>query len=547
MKQIDSIAGKCYIATAPNGGTVTDESGRTLATVAAGEQKAVWGTDGKLYLSDDDGKLVLATFNYALAALGLLGGGNILPAGYTRLEYLEATGSQTIKMNGLFDKHIGLRLDAETFEGSGNTSCVSFMTQNPSAETYWWVFPPRANRENTSLWEWYWFKKFGSFTGFQLATRYVATINYRSENKVTIEQNGTVEAKELPETLVYSSPELNVINSGWKGRCYSVHVSRNTALENNFIPALTPAGEPCMFDLVSREPYRNAGSGQFIVGMTLAQVRALRLPAGGGELTLSLPHEASIDRLAQAALEQARANGWELTLQYAEAEVPAGYRKLDFLESTGTQYIDTGVKLSNESEVRCEWKLVSRANYNQWLYGRNTKFGAYADTASSSEIPHFYFGGEAVFYYSEGKHAVVHNSKSVTLDGESRYYSEGLIMTEETPAPLFNSSSSSRGFIGRIYSFTISRSGEMQVDYVPCIAPNGALGMYNRVDGIVKENAGSGAFIAGLATVDDVRSLWLPETGGPLTVSVPADTPDSAVEQLRKNNPTWQIAIQYRQ
>ena len=98
----------------------------------------------------------------------------------------------------------------------------------------------------------------------------------------------------------------------------------------------------------------------------------------------------------------------------------------------------------------------------------------------------------------------------------------------------------------RVYSFSISRAGEMQVDYVPCISPEGKLGMYNKVDGTMQANAGTGAFIAGLATVDAVRTLWLPETGGELTVSVPADTPDSAVEQLRKNNPSWQIAIQYR-
>lgn len=187
-----------------------------------------------------------------------------LPAGYKRLEYLEATGSQHIKMNGLYDKHTGLRLEAETFAGSGNVSCVYFMTQNHSAEKYWWVFPPRANRDNHSLWEWYWFGNFGAFTGFQLASRYVATINYRSANTVTIEQNGTVAAKELPEPLDYSSTELKVISSGWKGRCYSVQVSRNTTLENIFIPALDSTGAPCMYDIISQEPFYNSGTGDFI-------------------------------------------------------------------------------------------------------------------------------------------------------------------------------------------------------------------------------------------------------------------------------------------
>lgn len=86
----------------------------------------------------------------------------------------------------------------------------------------------------------------------------------------------------------------------------------------------------------------------------------------------------------------------------------------------------------------------------------------------------------------------------------------------------------------------------MQAAYVPCISPDGKLGMYNKIDGTLYENDGAGAFIAGLATIDDVRNLWLPETNGELTVSVPADTPDNAVDQLRTNNPTWQIAIQYR-
>lgn len=193
---------------------------------------------------------------------------DLLPGDYTHVGYLESTGTQTIKMNGLYDKRTGLRLEAETFEGTGNVSCVYFLTQNPSAEKYWWVFPPRANRDNHSLWEWYWFKTFGSFKGLQLATRYVATINYRSEKKVTIEQNGTIAAKELPEPLDYSSTELNVISSGWKGRCYSVYVSRNTELENIFIPALDPTGAPCLFDAVSRETFYNAGTGDFMTSLT---------------------------------------------------------------------------------------------------------------------------------------------------------------------------------------------------------------------------------------------------------------------------------------
>ena len=135
----------------------------------------------------------------------------------------------------------------------------------------------------------------------------------------------------------------------------------------------------------------------------------------------------------------------------------------------------------------------------------------------------------------DGELAKAHDIEDFSLD-----FSAALFCIKQPVEEFYYRSAS------RIYSFSISRAGEIQVDYVPCIAPNGALGMYNKVDGTLKENAGSGSFIAGLATVDDVLNLWLPETGGELTISVPADTPDSAVDQLRTNNPTWQIAIQYR-
>ena len=334
--------------------------------------------------------------------------------------------------------------------------------------------------------------------------------------------------------------------------------AKNGTLLGEFIPVVDALGRPCMYDLVSKQAFKNAGTGQFIVGMTLAQVRGLRLPTGGGELTLSLPHEASIDKLAQAALERARANGWTLTLQYAEADVPAGYRRLEFLESTGTQYIDTGVKLSSESEVRCEYLINQNETVNAIFGARDDySLNAYCTYSPNSS-------GRIMLLYGE-------NGISSGLDYPSvneKYVStvrDGILTvnsksTNQIKSEAFVSAYSCFLFAvntkgshganpklqGRIYSFSISRAGEMQVDYVPCISPEGALGMYNRVDGTVKENAGSGAFIAGLATVDDVRTLWLPETSGELTVSVPADTPDSAVEQLRKNNPNWQIAIQYR-
>lgn len=77
MKTLDTIAGKTYVVTSSNGCTVTDETGLTLGTVEAGQQKVFVATGAKLQ-ADDDSARITATFNSApakLMALGLLGGG----------------------------------------------------------------------------------------------------------------------------------------------------------------------------------------------------------------------------------------------------------------------------------------------------------------------------------------------------------------------------------------------------------------------------------------------------------------------------------------
>lgn len=74
MKTLDTIAGKLYTVTSPNGCTVTDETGLTLGTVDAGQQKTFVATGGKLQ-TDDDNARVTATFNRAALALGQSGGG----------------------------------------------------------------------------------------------------------------------------------------------------------------------------------------------------------------------------------------------------------------------------------------------------------------------------------------------------------------------------------------------------------------------------------------------------------------------------------------
>ena len=293
MKQIDSIAGKCYIATAPNGGTVTDEAGRTLATVAAGEQKAVWGTDGKLYLSDDDGKLVLATFNYAALALGLLGGGdNLLPAGYKRVEYLESTGAQYSDQYILTDacageetevvfsapyvndtnRIFGIGVDVYSyFAGIQNNSSLFIRVRN-AEQTF--VYQPAAGYD----------------------TKHTV---YIGREEVTL--NGQIVSHAAYKMLEFH-PDLyltlfgqgrcdenyNVIGTGFgrpQTRIYSFRNWRGGILRGNYVPAFDETGAPCMFDTVTRKAFYNAGKGDFVTPREVSTYARRRVLPDWGKLT----------------------------------------------------------------------------------------------------------------------------------------------------------------------------------------------------------------------------------------------------------------------
>ena len=118
MKEISVTVGKTYAVTTAGSCTVTDADGRELCTAESGSQSYFTANGRTVTISDDSASVTQATFNYALAALGLLGGGDKLPKGYTRLEFLESTGSQEIN-TGLPAKNITVRIKHRPFANAG--------------------------------------------------------------------------------------------------------------------------------------------------------------------------------------------------------------------------------------------------------------------------------------------------------------------------------------------------------------------------------------------------------------------------------------------
>lgn len=314
-----TVRGYVYTVTSPNGGTVTDAEGKLNKSVDAGDQVTVTAPSDSLTCDDDDAVICKANFKGALAALSLLGGGDKLPAGYTRVEFLASTGTQYIDT--------GIPLNSES-----DVSTKAYATREGGG----YLFGSMDIVERRRL------LALGSqnlqqtvFSGYADTFRYTYGINtfspheYRFNGRtLTVDGETVVNYGEVPYfesttpcyLFAYNRLEVGPDGRGWL-RILGVKI----AGQAHFVPALDPSGTPCMFDTVSKQPFKNEGTGQFIAGFTLAQAAQLgrKLPSTGGTLTVSLPEGYDMDERVVNSLAEAESKGWVLTIQTYAAETAA--------------------------------------------------------------------------------------------------------------------------------------------------------------------------------------------------------------------------------
>lgn len=53
----------------------------------------------------------------------------------------------------------------------------------------------------------------------------------------------------------------------------------------------------------------------------------------------------------------------------AQSGLPEGYTALEYIQSSGTQYIDTGRKLTQDSDITIDFSIVGEINRNAGIFG----------------------------------------------------------------------------------------------------------------------------------------------------------------------------------
>lgn len=208
-----------------------------------------------------------------------------------------------------------------------------------------------------------------------------------------------------------------------------------------------------------------------------------------------------------------------------EGTLPEAYRQVSYIETDGSQYIDTGVLASDHPEgityqMSAQVTQVLSESSNNWFWG------ALADGKRSGNLS--YWGSGNFRLFAGGSETLLQHTLDVTgvdvqiqvtaaagapeaaagtVNGTAMARQSTGTATNMPGASIYlmrcNGASSGSWFCGRLYSFAMTAAdGSAIRTFVPCYrVGDGVIGLYDLVEGVFYENAGSGSFLKGEDTM----------------------------------------------
>lgn len=194
-------------------------------------------------------------------------------------------------------------------------------------------------------------------------------------------------------------------------------------------------------------------------------------------------------------------------LELDSIQLPNGYKRCEYLESTGTQYINTEYLMTDSTGIWNIAKLITdtdpvtvgcaQNSINiyppRWSYWNNNSYYAWG-SANNMSIKGNKSSFESSLNYLNDKKAIL-----VTEPSTSYSYDLGSLTTFPT-VPLYifgrnNNGTLSNIWKGRIYRVKISEGSEVVRDYIPCLDGDGVPCMRDIIQGVDYRNNGSGNFL----------------------------------------------------
>ena len=212
------------------------------------------------------------------------------------------------------------------------------------------------------------------------------------------------------------------------------------------------------------------------------------------------------------------ANGGRFGVLKSAIELPYA-EELEYLESSGNQYINTGVKVTPDYTIEvtfvmtqrnATWDTLFGTRSNQtarftarWANSATGKLGVHRSKIKTASYESFDDSNATKTMVTDTWHTIKLAKREYSFDGALRKTFSATTGTTEFPYPIYlfalcNAGSPADYGYFRIKSARMWNSADELIrDFIPVIDKEGKAAMYDKVNGVFYYNKGSGSFKVG--------------------------------------------------
>lgn len=193
--------------------------------------------------------------------------------------------------------------------------------------------------------------------------------------------------------------------------------------------------------------------------------------------------------------------------------LPSGYTELEYIQSSGTQYINTNFKPNGQSRIVMDCAPTSISSTFCFYCARSDTSATVSDTNTLFFVSNAYRGDyygqskSTSSCYSANTRIVIDNNKGTIKIGSYSITISSVSISSPMPWILMASAKNSGAAVNtsslgnyasmKLYSCQIYNNGVLVRNFVPAKNSGGTVGLYDLLNGVFYTNAGSGTFAAG--------------------------------------------------
>ena len=313
-------------------------------------------------------------------------------------------------------------------------------------------------------------------------------------------------------TLRYQNSGGAILSTGYVLDGTPVHVNGSIRAEYN---SLVLTSTTTTTEVISNNSVQMINGNTTISSVAVLDQFTLTADANGGSIPITAGWTGSGDTSIKLVTYDAQYGtlpnaptkagyefaGWSL--------LPDGYTEVEYVQSSGTQYINSGYVPNTDTAV--DVKFLFNSMSSQWQNVLGSRTTAATDDqfsfSSSNNNASAGFGAQEI---SLGKVFAANITYEVSMD-KTNIKINGVVkgtfaskqISSALPIYIFGRNTAggfSNAFIGKIYRVVIYEDGVVVRNYIPCINDaTGKAGLYDLVNGVFYGNVGTGDFTYGTA------------------------------------------------